>query len=370
VIDLNKIIDHLLRENWKEAQIKKYFGPYEAAYFAFAQDESIRKDAASGGAVTAVLWNLIKHEEIDGALVCRSIFCNGMVKPEYFIATNLQELRESQGSKYISTQFRQNAIPLIENFDGVLAVVTLPCEAKILTSFLKHHPATRSKVKVVLSLFCGHLSTEALTNHVIRLMGPTKDAALVDFRYRSGHWRGKITAEFADNCIVERPFSIFSDYQNLNFFSERKCLHCFDHTGYYSDISLGDIWLQGMKAEPIKHSAVIAKTKIGFDILEKTKKDGDLSLIQKPISLIAEGQSRSLKIHYNISARAKAGRLLGVQIKDQVNEKVRWIDFIIAFILVFNHKITQTIWGKRLVCWIPRPLIKGYLYFLKGLEIL
>jgi coenzyme F420-reducing hydrogenase beta subunit len=239
-----------------------------------------------------------------------------------------------------------------------------------LKSYLNHHPAARRKVKVVLSLFCGHLSTEGLTNHVINQMRPKKEAELVDFRYRSGHWRGKLTAKFDDNSVVERPFSFFSDYQNLNFFLERKCLHCFDHTGYYSDISLGDIWLQEMKDEPIKHSAVIAKTKTGFDIIEKTAQDGDLTLVEKPISLIAEGQSRSLKIHYNISARAKAGYLLGVQINDHVNEKVRWVNFIIAYILIFNHKLTQSSRGKRLVCWMPRPLIKGYLYFLKGLEIL
>ena len=370
MVDLNKIIDRLLKEDFDDNQINKIFGPYEAAYFAYAQDETIRKNAASGGTVTAILWNLLLRKEIDGALVCRSVILDGMVKPEFVIATSLQDLRESQGSKYISTRFIQEAIPLIERFNGDLAVVTLPCDAKVLKSYLDHHSAAHRKVKVVISLFCGHLSTKRLTKHVIDQMRPTKEAELVDFRYRSGHWRGKLTAKFNENSIVERPFSIFSDYQNLNFFSERKCLHCFDHTGYYSDISLGDIWLQEMKAEPIKHSAVIAKTKTGLVIVEKTSQDRDLTVIKKPISLIAEGQSRSLKIHYNISARAKAGRFLGVQIKDHVNEKVRWVDFIIAYILIFNHKFTQLSWGRKLVSWIPRPLIKAYLYFLKGLEIL
>jgi coenzyme F420 hydrogenase subunit beta len=369
-MNFNKIIDDLLKEDFSDQQIRKYIGDYQDAYFAYSNHEAIRNNAASGGVVTTILLFLLNNDMIDGAVVCRSRVVNDEVKAEFFIAKNKAELMKSQGSKYITTRFSFEALPLINSFDGRLAVVTLPCDAKILFSYCEKHPAIREKIKCIITLFCGHLSTADLTNMVIDKLRPSKNAKLINFRFCSGHWRGHLTAEFSTNNIFEKPKSFYSDYQNLFFFSEKKCLHCYDHTGYFSDISIGDIWLQEMKNNPIKHSAIITKTNRGAEIIKNISKKQDLLIREQPINIIAESQSRSLKIHYNISARAKAGRLLGEKIKDEVNEKVRIVDFIVAFLLMMNYKITTKKWGIKIVSWLPRPIIKLYLYFIKGLEIL
>ena len=43
------------------------------------------------------------------------------------------------------------------------------------------------------------------------------------------------------------------------FFSEKKCLACYDHYGYDADISVGDIWSYHLKNNPIKHTALVIK---------------------------------------------------------------------------------------------------------------
>jgi len=369
-VTLNKFIDKLLKENWDDAQIKKFIGTYHSAYFAYARYEEMRDRAASGGVVTALLWHLLKTGVVGGALVCRSKLVDGSVQSEFFIAKNLKELKASQGSKYITTRFSFEALPLIYEFDGSLAVVCLPCDAKLLHLYCQKHPAVRDKVNCVITLFCGHLSTADLTTYIVDKLRPEPGAELTDFRYRAGHWRGQLTASYQGHEPVVRPFSVFSDYQNLHFFSARKCQHCYDHTGYFSDIAVGDVWLQRMKNEPIKHSGVITKTERGQSIIESAVIGGALVTEEQAINEIVESQSRSLKIHYNISARAKAGKLLGEKIKDEVREKVRLVDFLVAFLLMFNHKLTEKYWGKKLVMWAPKPLIRLYLYFIKGLEVL
>lgn len=369
-MNFNQLIDSMLKENWDEAQIKKFIGQYNKSYFGYAEDEDIRKNAASGGVVTAILWHLLKTNAVGGVLVCKSIIVDGMARSKFFVATTLTDLKSAQGSKYITTRFSFEALPLIKKFEGNLAVVTLPCDAKILHLYRKKHPDINEKIKCVITLFCGHLSTEELTNKIIDELRPDSDSEIKDFRYRSGHWRGKLTATYQEDQKEIRPFSVFSDYQNLHFFSERKCLHCFDHTGYFSDISIGDIWLQEMKDNPIKHSGIITKTKRGMDIVNNAAKNNAIVITEEPIDKIVESQSRSLKIHYNISARAKAGKILGENIKDEVGEKVRIVDFLVAFLLMMNHKITEKEWGKKLVFSLPKPLIELYLYFIKGLEIL
>jgi len=330
----------------------------------------MRKNAASGGVVTAVLWHLLKTKKIDGALVCRSKIVDGRVRSEFYIAKTLHDLKNAQGSKYITTRFSSEALPLIKNFNGNLAVVALPCDAKLLHFYGENHREIMEKIKCVTTLFCGHVSTSALTSHIIDKLRPEACAELSDFCYRSGHWRGQLTATYQGDKTVVRPFTIFSDYQNLHFFSERKCLHCFDHTGYYSDISIGDIWLAKMKDNPIKHSAIITKTKRGLDIINAAAANHALVIQEKPIDEIVQSQSRSLKIHYNISARAKAGKILGEKIIDKVGEKTRPVDFLVAFLLLLNHKITEREWGKKFIFWLPKSLVKLYLYLLKGLEVL
>jgi len=129
-------------------------------------------------------------------------------------------------------------------------------------------------------------------------------------------------------------------------------MHCYDHTGYFSDISIGDIWLQRMKNDPIKHSAVITKTERGKKFLEAAGESGWLHLEAQPIAEIVEAQSRSFKVHYNISARAKAGEKLGLKIKDEVNEPVRWSDYQIAKIILKTtcSPKPMRVFCKRVIC--------------------
>lgn len=365
---LNSFVDRLLKTDWTSDLIRRYIGDYQKSYFSYAINASIRNNGASGGSVSSILNHLLESKQIDGALVCRSVVENGKVNPRFFIATNRQELLLAQGSKYVATRFTAQALPLIDNFAGKLAVVTLPCDAKILSRYREQHPSFDEKIVLVITLFCGHNSEPELTDLVVKKLQPD-GKSLVDFRYRTGHWRGHLSAVYEGNQEIIKPFSFFSDYQNLYFFSERKCMHCFDQTGYYCDISAGDIWLQKMKDDPIKHTALIVRTDAGQKAINLTSAAQEICLEERPIEDICEGQSRSLKIHHNISARSRVGRLFREKIDDEVGDKVRWNDYLIAFVILFNHKFSRTKFGQKIVSHTPRPVIKLYLYFLKGLEV-
>ncbi len=179
---------------------------------------------------------------------------------------------------------------------------------------------------------------------------------LVDFTYRFGHWRGQIGARFENGDEVVHPFREFSDYQNLYFFSQRKCHHCIDHTGYHGDISAGDIWSRRMRDNPTKHTALIARTDVGERVVQDALRAGALVGEAEPVEEVLDGQARTLPFHYNISARAKVGGLLGETIKDTVGERVRWNDYIVAFIVLMNERISRTRLGRAVIFRIPRPL--------------
>lgn len=366
---LNTFVDKLTKRKWTDELIQKYIGHYNQTWFLYANEERIRNNAGSGGVVTALLKYLLDTGKVDGTLVLGTSVVGNQIKTDYKIITNSEDLLQFQGSKYITTNFTRDAIPLIEKFEGNLALVLLPCDTWVINRLRKNNSEMDQKIKYTIALFCGHISDPELTQLVIKknkLLGKS----LTDFRHRVGHWRGKMKLQFEDKTQIEKPFSAFSDYQNLYFFCARKCLRCSDHTGYDCDISVGDVWLMSMKDNEIKHNAVISRTEASLDLINHAIEDNVLGGYAVDIELVADAQARSLPLHYNVSARSKAGKALGIKISDTVNEKVRIVDWLIAYIILFNYKLSTTTRGRKIISRLPKKIIKLYLYFLKALEVL
>ena len=123
-----------------------------------------------------------------------------------------------------------------------------------------------------------------------------------------------------------------------------------------------------MIEEPIKHSAVITRSPAGVEVFADAVRSGVLIAKEEPIEEICEGQARSMPFHYNISARAKAGKLLGFKIKDRVYARVRWNDYLVAWLALFNEKFSRSAKGRWWIAHTPRFMLKFLLYVMKGLE--
>jgi coenzyme F420 hydrogenase subunit beta len=364
---LTRLRDSIGQREWSSHDIQKYIGDYHHVYFSYAVDEALRLKASSGGSVTALFVYLLETGQIDGVLAVRTLIQDGLARAQFFIAQNRDELIGAQGSKYSAVYFTTHGLPILKEFDGYLAAVLLPCDAKILHRVRQQEPNLDQKVKLVITLFCGHNSEPELTDIVVRKLNKNY-GELTNYTFRYGHWRGKLKAEFEDGTEVERNFETFSDYRNLYLFAQRKCHHCFDHFGYYGDIAAGDIWSAHMKDNPIKHTALITRTDVGQSLVEAAVHDGYLYVEEKDAREVADGQARTMPFHYNVTSRARIGKLFGVRITDEVHEKVRWNDAIIAFLALFNQQVSATKWGKRLIAVIPRQVLRLYLIVFKGLE--
>ena len=358
---------NILHKQWGPEVVRQYIGAYRKSYFAYASDENIRQGAASGGVITALLEHALTTKIIDGALVCSTQVIDGRVVPQFAIATDRQALLAAQGSKYIAVNFNRDALPLIRAFEGRLAVAALPCDLSNLRRLADRDEAIREKVALAIGLFCGHNSRPELTELVVDKIRPA-GAALTDYRYRQGHWRGELAARFDNGQVIQKPFSYFSDYQNLFYFCQQKCHHCHDHAAYEADISIGDIWSLRMKDNPIKHNAVVVRTDSGAAVFDAAFEAGAIMGQLEPIAEICEGQARSMPFHYNVSARARAGEKLGMTIKDSVKAPVRWADFLTARMALKNEMLSRGPEGKQKVSRIPRFILKLKLYVMKGLE--
>ena len=363
-----KIVESILHKGFSDQEIKKFIGEHVNSYLAYAGSEGTRKNAASGGVVSAILIDLLNNNLIDGALVCKTCIIDGRVRSRFTIAKTATEILDTQGSTYVSTNFPGEALKLIREFPGKLGVVGLPCDITMLYNKAQKDPFLKEKTFLTIALACGHNSQKQLIDNITTNLEKEANSELISYRFRRGHWRGELSAGFKDNKRITKSFSYFSLYQNLFFFCEKKCLHCYDHFGYNADLSIGDIWSYELKKKSVKSNFIIAKTMNGSSILENILSRSTLMIRPIKISEIVEGQKRSAPFHYNLSARHKAGIKLGISIADHVSEKVKWHEFIAAYIVLFNWKLSQHQHMRNWIFKIPRLFLKVYLYLLKGLE--
>jgi coenzyme F420-reducing hydrogenase beta subunit len=334
-------------------------------YFGYSLIEPIRANAASGGMVSTLIIDGLRQKRFDGALLCRSFVVNNEVKTEYFIATSEEEIAQTQGSKYIATRFSSEAVSLIREFKGKIAVVCLPCEALILNNLRGKDQELNQKLALVITLYCGHDSEKGLTEMVLRKLNP-KNKPIQDFRFRFGHWRGNLKLTLTDGEEIVKPFHYFSDYQNLFFFCETKCLQCVDQTGFYADISVGDIWSMEMKDNPIKHNALIVRTEAGQKAVESVQASGIANVFEVPVGRVCAGQSRSLPLHANVNARAWAGKRYGLNLKPNSDAKLTMLEKMTARILLFNYWLSRQKNGPKDHCLLAAICGQAISVFLQG----
>jgi coenzyme F420 hydrogenase subunit beta len=344
-------------------------GQARSAFLTYATDASIRSIAASGGTTSAILIHALQTGLIDGAVVCRTVIVDGRVRAEFTLARTREDILAARGSKYVETRFLRDVLPILEQNDGRFAVCGLPCDITNLSRWEERKPLLRQRVALRLAFFCGHNSRTALidmvTDQIVRENG---NKQITDFRFRVGHWRGKLQAELEDGTVVEKPFSTFSNYRNCHFFSERKCLACIDHFGYDADISLGDVWLYALRDHPIKYTGVLVRSERAQALFDSALGSGSLRANEVPVTTILDGQSRIAPVHYNVTARSRAGKGFRVKIPDIQNQKVSLAKYLSAYLTIANMRWSESK-HAHIIFRVPHALITFYLFLKKGLEV-
>lgn len=349
----------------KEPNTDTPVGDFLKAWIGHSTDPEIRSRAASGGIVTAVFKRLLETGQIDAALVCGMKVMDGEWVPDIYLARNFKELQASQSSKYFDIPMMKG-LQLIKDFDGRVGVVGLPSQINSMSRRAAKDTELGKKITFKISVFCGHNSKDQLARMVLAKKGIPPEK-VESFFYRQGLWRGEMVVRLIDGCETRMPFQEFSHYQNLHILSLSRCLNCFDHYGYYADLSTGDVWLPQKRREKIKPSAFIARTDAALKIIESMLADNTIAAKETDRKELYHAQSRSVNYHYNISARARVGKLLGFNIRERIRTKVTIRDYLGAFIVLLNHKISANPkWLGRFMK-LPFFLIRLYVVTFKGL---
>ena len=256
-----------LPENW-------LVGPHRQFYVGHAADPAIRRQGASGGAITQTLLYLLDAGLIDGAVVLQQ----GRPRPwlaEPVIARTRPEIVAASQSVYIPSPVN-TILPQMAAFEGRLGYVGLPDQVAALRCLqLAGHPGAR-KVDYVLGPYVGTAIYLAAIESYLRANGVDDLEEVVSLRYREGEWPGYLQIELRSGRML-RAQKFYYNYL-IPFYITQASLQAVDFTNELTDISVGDAWHPRYEARGEGYSVVVARTVKGQQLLERMRSEGRLAL--------------------------------------------------------------------------------------------
>ena len=258
------------------------------SYAAWSNDEKVRHKCSSGGVGFEIGRTLINN----GYKVCCVQYNPDSNRAEHYIATTVEELIPSIGSKYIQS-YTVNGFKAINRKEKYLVTGT-PCQ---IDSFRRYIQKFRCENDFILmDFFCHGVPSMWLWKKYIAEVEKT----IGKITYVS--WRNKFTGwHDSYNLLIKGEKGCYSSSLSQSdafyrLFLSDSCLGkaCYNQCKFkynYSsaDIRIGDLWGKTYKENEEGVSATVAFTEKGNEILHQC----NCTLIEHLFETVAEGQMKT-----------------------------------------------------------------------------
>jgi len=254
-------------------------------YIGKTTNENILERASSGGVVTQILDSLLSENIIQGAIVTISD-PEKPWKAKPILAQKSDEILESAQSKY-SVSPVNSLLKEVENFDGKLAYVGLPCHIHGLKKAISLKRKLEDKIHIIIGIFCS-TNVEEMSTRDMLWASKIQEKDVEKIEFRKGSWPGKIGVKLKNG--TQKDLHHLSYKEGAFVFLMRlypcnRCLYCIDASSEFADISVGDPWIKDEKGNYKYNdgwSVVIERTNKGKEVLSYIKSKNKLILKQIP----------------------------------------------------------------------------------------
>ncbi len=294
------------------------------SYAAWSNDPAVRRKCSSGGVGFELGRTLIN----EGYKVCGVKYNTDQQRAEHYIATTVEELIQSAGSKYIQS-YTLDGFKAINRKEKYLVTGT-PCQ---IDSFRRLIQKLRMEDNFVLMDFFCHgvpsmLVWKKYIKEVEKITGPITYAS---WRNKFTGWHDswamsidgekhgkKVNWHDSYNMLIKEKKGFYNSRLSQGdlfyaFFLGNMCLGkaCYKHCKYKydnssADIRIGDLWGKTYQDNEDGVSAAIAFTEKGHGVL----KNSNCELVEHSFELVTEGQMKSSlripKIRTEIIKRLKS----------------------------------------------------------------
>ena len=316
------------------------------SYAAWSNDTQVRRKCSSGGVGFEVGRALIDK----GYKVCGVRYNPDTNRAEHYIATTVEELIPSIGSKYIQS-YTVDGFKAINRKEKYLVTGT-PCQ---IDSFRRYIQKFRCEDNFVLmDFFChGVPSMWLWRKYVAEVEKKIGKITYASWRNKFTGWHdswamsmdGEKTGEKVDwhdsyNMLIREKKGFYNSRLSQGdpfyrlFLSDTclgkacydKCKFKYDHSS--ADIRIGDLWGKTYKDNEDGVSAAIAFTDKGNEVLHQC----NCTLVEHPFEVVAEGQMKTSpvknRLYNHVSSALKDNRKNIVKIYgilQHYRKRQRWI---------------------------------------------
>ena len=293
------------------AQADPLWGPYLSVKQGWAENPALRRQASSGGVLSAVLHHLLASGQV------KFIVQTG-ADPNIPYANQTRASRtggaifEAAGSRYAPSAPLENLEDYLARGEP-FAFVGKPCDVAALRAMARRDPRINAHVRVMLSFFCAGAPSLKGAEALLAKMGAPKDE-VTRFRYRGDGWPGFARADLetgeARQLSYEESWGAV-----LSKHVQYRCKICPDGVGGAADIVCADAWECDEKGYPLFGeregvSLVLARTDQGAKILAEAETARVVRLQEARVDDIAAMQPSQARRKRLIASRLAARRAL------------------------------------------------------------
>ena len=158
----------------------------------------------------------------------------------------------------------------------------------------------------------------------VKHLGFTEPTQIDHLKYRGEGWPGRWRATRHDKSS---ELSYAESWGFLQAFRQWRCHICPDHSGEFSDISVGDPWYREIKPEDQGQSLIIVRSEKGREYLKKAVSAGYISIGTNTPEILPKSQPNLL-----ISRGALWGRLLILRLTGSPMPSYQGFSFFIHWV--------------------------------------
>ncbi|WP_109314022.1 Coenzyme F420 hydrogenase/dehydrogenase, beta subunit C-terminal domain [Ruegeria sp. AU67] len=297
--DYKPVVNKTTENNW---------GAISGIWEGYATDEEIRFKGSSGGALTAIAQYCLEQRDFHGVLHTGEN-PEDPIRNKTRMSFDRKELLAVVGSRY-SPASVCDGLGQVEAAPNPCVVIGKPVEVAATRNAMKVRPALAEKVGVTLSFFCAETPPTQATRSLMERFG-VAESNLKSLRYRGYGWPGYFTTRNGDQPVRERLI-YYEAWAYLQKFRPWATHLWPDGSGELADISCGDPWYEQPDGKNPGFSLIVARTKLGKDIVEGAITAGYLTASVAEPWKIGKSQEGLLRKKGSVWGRRLAHRILGM----------------------------------------------------------
>ncbi|CTQ60229.1 Coenzyme F420 hydrogenase/dehydrogenase, beta subunit C-terminal domain [Roseibium album] len=329
-----------------DSKTEAAWGAITGIWEGHAGDDEIRFKGSSGGALTAISQYCLEVLEMHGVLHTGQNR-DDPIRNKSRLSRSREELLEVVGSRY-SPASVCDGLEMVETAPKPCVVIGKPVEIAATRNAMNLRPALEKNVGLTLSFFCAETPPTKATRSLLEKLG-VSEGALKSLRYRGYGWPGY----FVTQCASEEPKQHWIYDKTWAYLQQYRpwAVHQWpDGSGELADISCGDPWYEEPDGENPGFSLLVARTRLGREIIEGAIEHGYLTATPAEVWKLEKSQAGLLRKKGAVWGRRQMHRVMGMP-----NAKFKDVDlFSIWLDLPFRTKVRSTlgtlqrIWRRRL----------------------